>query len=189
MATITREIDVLIEELYRTDGKAEIIGGKVVRLMSTGRKPMLAAADIYVSLRSYSRQHRLPGTPFTDGTSFVVNLPHRKSFSPDAGYYVGPDSEMRFFDGAPIFAVEVRSEGDYGPSAEEKIEAKRADYFSAGTQVVWDVDLLSAEAVVKKFVAPNSVNPASVFGRGQTADAEPAVPGWTLNVDDLFDSE
>lgn len=30
-------------------------------------------------------------------------------------------------------AVEVRSEGDYGPLAEEKVAEKRADYFAAGT--------------------------------------------------------
>jgi hypothetical protein len=42
-------------------------------------------------------------------------------------------------------AVEVRSEGDYGPAAEREMAAKRRDYFAAGTQVVWDVDVLSTE--------------------------------------------
>jgi len=49
---------------------------------------------------------------------------------------------MRFASGAPIFAVEVRSENDYGPAAERAMAAKRADYFACGTLVVWDVDLL-----------------------------------------------
>ena len=40
---------------------------------------------------------------------------------------------MKFFQGAPVFAVEVRSEGDYGPRAEREMAAKRADYFAAGT--------------------------------------------------------
>ena len=47
---------------------------------------------------------------------------------------------MRFVAGPPTFAVEVRSENDYGPSAEREMAAKRADYFEAGTRVVWDVD-------------------------------------------------
>ena len=51
--------------------------------------------------------------------TFRVNLPQRhcassKSFSPDAAFYTGPRAGMRFFDGAPVFAVEVRSEHDYG---------------------------------------------------------------------------
>jgi Uma2 family endonuclease len=49
---------------------------------------------------------------------------------------------MKFFEGAPVFAVEVRSEGDYGPAAERELAEKRADYFAAGTLAVWDVDLL-----------------------------------------------
>jgi Uma2 family endonuclease len=44
---------------------------------------------------------------------------------------------MRFFEGAPVFAVEVRSENDYGPDAEREIVQKRADYFAAATLVVW----------------------------------------------------
>ena len=92
---------------------------------------------------------------------------------------------MKFFSAAPAIAAEVRSEGDYGPLAERNIERKRADYFAAGTVVVWDVDLLD-EAVVRKFVAPDPTTPSAVFRRGETADAEPAVPGWTMSVDDMF---
>jgi Uma2 family endonuclease len=91
---------------------------------------------------------------------------------------------MRFFEGAPVFAVEVRSEGDYGRKAEADIAAKRADYFAAGTLVVWDVDLLSAE-VVRVFRADDPNTP-TVYRRGERAEAEPAVPRWTMLVDDLF---
>src|SRR3712207_7434649 len=35
---------------------------------------------------------------------------------------------MKFLEGAPVFAVEVRSEGDYGPAAEQAMAEKRADY-------------------------------------------------------------
>ena len=46
---------------------------------------------------------------------------------------------MRFIEGSPDFAAEVRSENDYGDDAELEMAEKRADYFAAGTQVVWDV--------------------------------------------------
>ena len=93
---------------------------------------------------------------------------------------------MKFVDGAPDFAVEVRSEGDYGPAAERAMTAKRQDYFDAGTLAVWDVDLES-EDVVRLFREGDSETPAAVFRRGELAHAEPAVPGWTMPVNDLFE--
>jgi Uma2 family endonuclease len=81
----------------------------------------------------------------------------RESFSPDAAYHVGLHIGMRFLEGAPIFAVEVRIEYDCGPAAERAMAEKRADYFACGTLVVWDVDLLS-EDVIKSYKAapPNT---------------------------------
>ena len=92
---------------------------------------------------------------------------------------------MKFLSGAPIFAVEVRGEGDYGKKAERDIAEKRAEYFAAGTQIVWDVDLLSDE-VVKSYSASDPDHPR-IFRRGAVADAEPVVSGWRMPVDDLFD--
>jgi Uma2 family endonuclease len=115
-----------------------------------------------------------------------VNLPHRSSFSPDAAYYIGKIT-MKFFEGAPVFAVEVRSKGDYGPRAERAMAAKRSDYFATGTLVIWDVDLLSDD-IVRVYRASDPDKP-KVYGRGEIAEAEPAVPGWTMAVDDLFPRE
>jgi Uma2 family endonuclease len=92
--------------------------------------------------------------------------------------------DMKFYEGAPPFAVEVRSESDYGPKAEEAMARKREDYFAAGTRVVWDVDLLS-ETPVRVFRAGDAENP-TLYRRGETAEAEPALPGWAMPVDDLF---
>ena len=91
---------------------------------------------------------------------------------------------MRFLDGAPIFAVEVRSESDYGPAAERAMADKHAGYFACGTLVVWDVDLLSKD-VVKVYCASDPEHP-TVYRRGDIAEAEPAVPGWRMAVNDLF---
>ena len=78
----------------------------------------------------------------------------------------------------------MRSEGDYGPRAEDEMARKRADYFAAGTLVVWDVDLVGAD-VVRVFRAA-SAEP-SIYRRGDVAEAEPAVPGWRMKVDELFE--
>ena len=82
---------------------------------------------------------------------------------------------MEFLEGAPIFAVEIRSKSDYGPAAEQARAEKRADYFACGTQVIWDVDLLG-EDVIKSYKASDPESPV-IFRRGDIADAEPAVPG------------
>ena len=64
---------------------------------------------------------------------------------------------------------------------------KRADYFSAGTLVVWDVDPLR-DRVVRVYRASDPAVP-TIYGRGELADAEPAVPGWSMTVSDLFPQE
>ncbi len=179
-------LEATIEDLYRVPGKAEIVNGEIVRMPPTGAAPNYAASEIFVSLRDYSRRTR-KGFAVADNAAFHVQLPNRKSFSPDAAYHVGKWTGMKFFEGAPIFAVEVRSEGDYGPAAERAMAAKRNDYFAAGTLVVWDVDLLSDE-VIRSYRAEFSAL-QRVFRRGEIADAEPAVPGWSMSVDDLFINE
>jgi Uma2 family endonuclease len=172
-----------IEDLYLVEGKAELVDGEIVPMSPTGAAPNHAALEITVSLRSYVRQTG-SGRAVGDGAAFRVNLPNRQSFSPDAAYYLGPDPGMRFYEGAPLFAAEVRSEGDHGPAAEAQMASKRRDYFAAGTQVVWDVDLLGDD-VVRVYRAADPDRPM-VYRRGERAEAEPAVAGWTMPVDNLF---
>jgi len=173
----------LIAELYKIPGKAEIVDGKILMMSPTGDMPSSSGLAIAVSLRQYARQ--FGGRAYTDNAAFLVELPNRKSFSPDVSYYTGQRARMKFLPQAPVFAVEVRSEGDYGPAAERQVAAKRADYFAAGTKVVWDVDLLSDD-VVRVYRADSSEQ-STIYHRGETAEAEPAVPGWTFSVDELFD--
>jgi len=174
--------EATIEDLYKVESKAELVNGEIVHMSPTGGLPSYAASEILVSLRQYTKRTKM-GYAVGDNAAFKVILPDRKSFSPDAAFYIG-EITMKFFEGAPAFAAEVRSEGDYGPKAESAMAKKRADYFAAGTQVVWDVDLLS-ETVVSVYRASDP-DKAQIYRRGEMAEAEPAVPGWTMAVDDLF---
>ncbi len=183
MITQTSVKQATIEDLYEVEGKAEIVEGRVAHMPPTGDDPGRASGSVYISLRQHER-HAKSGRAVGDNVAFNVNLPNRGSFSPDAAFHTGARTGMKFLEGAPVFAVEVRSENDYGPAAEREMARKRADYFAAGTQVVWDVDLLSDE-VVKSYSASDPDNP-KIFRRGDIADAEPAVPGWRMPVDDLF---
>jgi len=174
-----------VEDLYHVpdEGKAEIVNGELRLMPPTGDYPGSSAGEAYVSLRAYARRTGV-GRAYGDNVGFIVDLPNRRSFSPDAAYFIGPRTRGKFLEGAPIFAVEVRSEDDYGPAAEREMAAKRRDYFAAGTQVVWDVDVLKSE-FVRVYRATDPNNP-KVYRRGELAEAEPAVPGWTMPVDDLF---
>jgi Uma2 family endonuclease len=142
-----------------------------------------AAGNIYLSLRLYERN--AGGRSYTDNAGFRCNLPQRQSFSPDAAYYTGPAGGKKFLPRPPDFAVEVRSDDEYGPKAEQELAEKRADYFAAGTQVLWDVDL-EGDDVVRVYRASDPARPTT-YRRGQVAEAEPAVPGWTMPVDELFE--
>lgn len=185
MTTVTTTRATL-DDLYREEGKAELIGGRIVRFMASGDLPSTVAGEIFVSLRLYAKARR-QGKAYADGIGYAVpELPSgRESFSPDASFYLGtrPTNPMRFIEGTPTFAVEVRSENDYGNAAEVEMAAKRSDYFVAGTLVVWDVDPLAETVTIYRADTPTQ---PAVLRRGAVADAEPAIPGWKLAVDDIF---
>lgn len=178
-----------LDDLLRVDGKAELIGGRIVRFMASGHLPNVAASEIFVSLRQHAKSQR-KGRAYSDGIGYAVpELPSgRESFSPDASYYEGPlpVNLMRFIEGPPRFAAEVRSENDYGPKAEKGMAANREDYFAAGTLVVWDVDPQAQTITVYRATAPTQ---PIVYREGDIAEAEPAVPGWRIAVADVFAPE
>jgi Uma2 family endonuclease len=175
-----------LADLYLTPGKAELIGGKIVEFMPTGRKPNRIAGRIYRSLDDHAGQTK-KGEAFTDNMGYAVpTLPSgRESFSPDASYHAGPfpTNIMNFIAPAPTFAAEVRSERDCDADAEIEMAEKRLDYFTAGTQIVWDVDTKAEVIHVYRHDQPDS---PMTYRRGQTAEAESAVPGWRVEVDWIF---
>ncbi len=172
-----------IDDLLKVPGKAELIGGRIVHFMATGHTPNITAGRIFRKLADHIDQLGR-GFPYTDNMGFTVpELPSgRESFSPDVAYYTGPlpMKPMRFVEGPPDFAVEVRSENDYGPAAELVMAAKRDDYFQAGTLVVCDVDPIAESIKSYRVDAPDR---PQTFHLGEEANAEPAVPGWSVSVD------
>ena len=173
-----------IEDLHQVEGNAELVNGEIIHMPPARDDPNGASLNVAFSLRGYEKQTGR-GRAYGDGTGFHVHLPHRESLSPDAAYHIGQRAGMEFLEGAPVLAVEVRSKTDYGRAAEEKMQEKRVDYFACGPLVVWDVDLLSAD-VIKSYKASDPEHPV-IFRRGDMADAKPAVPGWRMAVNDLFE--
>ena len=99
-----------VEDLYHLpeNGKAEIVNGELVLMPPTGDMPSRAGFNIASSLREFERQNPI-GRAYPDNTGYKVNLPNRDFFSPDASFYTGKATGMKFLEGSPVFAAEVRS--------------------------------------------------------------------------------
>ena len=174
--------EATIDDLYHVEGKAELVNGELLLLPMTSGLHGFAVGQVFASLLAYGRLTRR-GHALPDNVGFVVNLAHRRSLCPDVAFAVQPLTS-EFVEGAPVLAVEVRSQEDYGPVAERAMAEKRADYFAAGTLVVWDIDTLR-DQVVRVYRASHQVTPTT-YHRGEQAEAEPAVPEWSMPVEDLF---
>ncbi|HEX3148774.1 MAG TPA: Uma2 family endonuclease [Gemmataceae bacterium] len=176
-----------LDDLYRVEGKAELIDGRIVEIVASGDIPGTTASEIFVRIREYARSSGV-GRAYADGVGFALSAPldnGRESFCPDAAYVLNQPRSMRFVDGPPDFAIEVRSEGDYGPAAEQEMADKRGDYFQSGTKVVWDVDPIGES--ITCYTANDPVGIGTTYRRGELADAEPAMPNWKIDVSKLFD--
>ena len=185
---MTAKTEATIEDLYHVpeNGKAELVDGELIISEPTGFWPSRSAGAIYRSLSDHERKTG-SGYAVPDNAAFRVNLPNRGSFSPDAAWYTGRPTGMKFLEGAPALAVEVRSEGDQGPAAERRLAEKRRDYFAAGTLCVWDVDVLNPQTI-KSYLAAKPETPI-IFGAGDLANAGDAVPGWSMPVADVLPQE
>ena len=185
--TLPSAVPATLDDLMGVKGKAELIAGRIVRYMPTGLLPNRVARRIVRSLEDYVPSLGR-GEACTDSLGYAMRPPlpsGRQSFSPDASFYDGPlpADLMKFVDGPPTFAAEVRSESDYSPAKDRDYAAERRDDFFAGTLAVWDVDPVAE--TITCYRAADPLTPA-VFRRGDAADAEPAVPGWRVAVDAVF---
>ena len=84
---MSTKTEATVDDLYRVpeNGKAEIVNGELVLMSPTGGVPGRAAGKIFISLDEYERRVG-GGYAFPDNVGFIVNLPHRRSFSPDAAW-------------------------------------------------------------------------------------------------------
>jgi len=176
---------VTVDDLWWVKGQAEVVDDRLVVIAPSGWRNARARGAILHSLMLYEQDHENDGIVCSASVAFVVDAPHRRSICADVSWYTGPRSGDDFLPVPPAFAAEVRDYADYGDEIEAHLALKSADYFAAGTQVVWDVDVLREE-LIRVYRADDPEHPA-IFRRGEVADAEPAVPGWRFPVGELWD--
>src|SRR5215216_1466401 len=90
-----------IEDLYKTPHKAELVDGEVVLMSPTGDMPARAGFTIAASLSTI--EESINGRAYTDNIGYKVILPNREFFSPDASFYIGFRTGMKFLKGALFF--------------------------------------------------------------------------------------
>ena len=91
----TTDATATLDDLAKVEGKAELIGGRIVRQMATGHLPNRVAIRIARSLDDHAEATG-NGVAFTDSMGFAIpEFPSgRESFSPDASFYAGPPPEQ-----------------------------------------------------------------------------------------------
>ena len=66
-----------LEDLYKVEGKAELVNGEIVQMAPVGEDPGIAGGHIFVRLYEYALQTQR-GRALPDGVGFRVHLPHRE---------------------------------------------------------------------------------------------------------------
>ena len=83
-----RSREMSVEDLYQVgeDRKAELVDGRLVLMTPGGGLHGYACGLIYASLLDHARRMKR-GIALPDNVGFIVNLPNRRSFSPDVAFW------------------------------------------------------------------------------------------------------
>jgi Uma2 family endonuclease len=122
------------------------------------------------------------GIAFDSSTGFL--LPNGAEYSPDAAWVrreqwdaLSQQERERFPPLCPNFVIEIRSRTDRLARLQEKMQ----DYINNGAELGWLIDPLERKVYVYRPGVPTDCldNPESI-------SADPVLPGFTLNLIDVF---
>ena len=122
------------------------------------------------------------GAAYAAETGFIIDRDPDTVLAPGVSFVtqerldqVGP--VVGFWPGAPDLAAEVVSPSD----SWSEVEEKALRWLDAGVQIVWVVDPRQQNVMVYR-----SRSEIRVLVGGDTLEAEPLLPGWSVPVDQLF---
>ena len=171
-------------DLADDGGRSELVEGEFIRMTPTGAEAGVVAARIGHLLDEYVEAHDL-GVCCGAGTGFVLQREPDTVRAPDAAVVVKsrvPSTGIpgTYWPFAPDLAVEVVSPSDRLADVHVKI----AEYFTAGTRLVW---LLEPETrMVHVYRSPQHVE---VVGTEEDLDGGDVLPGFRCAVRRLFPSD
>jgi Uma2 family endonuclease len=161
-------------------GRCELIDGEIIHMAPAGAQHGGIAGQVYGYVWTFVMAHKL-GRVFTAETGFVIGRNPDTVRAPDVAFVqsnrISGAVTAGFFDGPPDLAVEVCSPNDRWSEVLAKID----QWLAAGCTSVWVVDPPSKSIEVYRR-GSQSIR----YHAGQQLVDEPTLPGFTLDVGEVF---
>ena len=170
----------------------EMVNGEIVVLHPTGRPDQRIAQDIYRSLHDYAEDHKL-GEAWIE-TPYLLDADDRADWVhgsrvPDVSFVSQAqiDEHDKKYDKSgpwrlpPELAVEVVSPTDRYTDVTDKV----VDYLRFGVKSIWVIN--PSDRTIRIFT-PDQPDGHTLHD-GDTLSADPALPGWSMAVTDMFGVE
>ena len=184
MAVLTQPVPMTAEELFDLpddDYRYELVEGELIRMAPTGGEHGVLTVRIGRILDEYVEAHDL-GICSGAETGFILQRAPDSVRAPDAAFIAKariPETGIpkTYWPCAPDLAVEVTSPSDRFSAVQTKI----AEYFSAGTRLVWVIE--PATRTVYVYRSPRDVQ---ALGEDDELSGEDVLPGFRYAVRRLF---
>ena len=184
MAVPAQQALMTAEELFDLpddDYKYELVEGYLIRMAPTGGEHGVLTIRIGRVLDEYVEAHDLGICSGAD-TGFILQRAPDIVRAPDAAFIATariPESGIpkTYWPFAPDLAVEVTSPSDRFSAVQTKI----AEYFSAGTRLVWVIE--PATRTVYVYRSPHDVQ---ALGEDDELSGGDVLPGFRYGVGRLF---
>ncbi|HZS08225.1 MAG TPA: Uma2 family endonuclease [Blastocatellia bacterium] len=183
MATTTQLITA--EELSKMpdDGfRYELVKGELRKMPPAGHQHGKIAMLIAIPLGKHVLDHKL-GMVYAAETGFLIARDPDMVRAPDVSFVrhevidkIGEPDDA-YWPGAPDLAVEVISPNDTYTEVEEKV----SDWLEAGTRMVIVINPRRRDVKVYR-----SITDVKVLTEQDTLDGADVVPGWKMDVRELF---
>lgn len=172
------------DELFQLpddDYKSELVEGELIRMPPTGAEHGDIAVNVCILLKNYVKAHDL-GRISAAETGFILKRNPDTVRAPDAAFIAkaripAEGIPRTYWPFAPDLAVEVVSPNDRFDEVQDKV----AEYFTAGTRLVWVVLPKTRTVLVYR-----SFHEVRSLGVSDELNGEEVIPGFTCRVAELF---
>lgn len=183
-ATHTTAPLMTAEELFQLpddDYKYELVEGEVIRMPPSGGEHGYFAINVGYLLKNHNKAHDL-GVVCGAETGFILKRNPDTVRAPDASFVAkeripAGGIPRTYWPFAPDLAVEVVSPNDRFDEVQDKV----AEYFAAGTRLVWVVLPKTRTVLVYR-----SLHDVRSLGANDELSGEDVIPGFICRVAELF---
>jgi Uma2 family endonuclease len=181
--TETATAPVTAEDLAAlgSDFRGELVRGELIPMSPNHLIQERVSMALLVPLAQFVREARA-GEVFAGNLGYVLERRPDTVRAPDVSFVsnarLAASRQNAFFEGAPDLAVEVRSRSQRFPTLLSKI----AQYFEAGTRIVWVV-----ESMQRRVLEYRVDGRTCELTESDTLDGGDVLPGFRLAVADLFE--